>query len=101
MFTAFSAKLGPLTEWSSSIYIVPRASWGQGATILSCSQQQLKTKQKFPRSRRFFSGNPIYFFLQMLLGKSDALKNALAVFDHVGVAAQISNGVGPVESPQV
>ena len=36
---------------------------------------------------------------QVLFGKSNALEDALAVFNHVGMAAEVSHSVSAVESP--
>src|ERR1700757_3037525 len=97
MFTVFSAKLALPTELSLSIFIAHPLNRGRQTSLLHC--RQLPEPSSCLRGRRFLGRNPIDFFLQVLFSKANALENTLAVFDHVGMATQVSNGISAVESP--
>src|SRR5712692_3186709 len=60
-----------------------------------------KSQTKKSHRRRFFRRYPIHFFFQMFFGEADALEHAFAVLDHVGMAAEVSDGVVAVEAPEV
>ena len=51
--------------------------------------------------RSLFGWDPVDLFLQMLLGESDPLQHALAILNHVRMAAQVSHRIGAIESPLV
>src|SRR5438309_10461501 len=53
------------------------------------------------RRRWLFCRNPIDLFFQMFFSESNSLQHALAVLNHVRMAAQVSHRVCAVEPPHI
>src|SRR5581483_11010120 len=61
----------------------------------------LKRQAELLRSCSLFCRNPVHLFFQVLFRETNAFQNALAVFDHIGVAAEISDRICSVKTPHI